>query len=148
MIRMISNILFNKKLYVTVLALALIFLVACSSYPYKVEEVDTFAKCLTEKGVKYYGAFWCSNCAKQNKMLGTSKQYINYIECDPRCTKDDSGKLPAYCGGNVGNPELCIEKKVEKYPDFEFADGSRLVGVQQFETLAAKTGCIAPQKAK
>ena len=135
-----------KKILLTILAASLIVLVACASYPYKVDEVDTFAKCLSEKGVKYYGAFWCANCAKQNKMFGTSKQYINYIECDPRCTRDENNKLPAYCMGNLGNPELCIEKNVEKYPDFEFADGSRLVGVQEFETLAAKTGCVAPQK--
>ena len=138
----------TRKILLGILAISLIVLVACSSYPYKVEEVDAFAKCLSEKGVKYYGAFWCSNCAKQNKMFGTSKQYINYIECDPRCTRDENNKLPAYCVGNVENSLLCIEKKVEKYPDFEFADSSRLVGVQQFETLAAKTGCVAPQKAK
>lgn len=31
---------------------------------------DDFAKCLSEKGVKFYGAFWCSHCANQKAMFG------------------------------------------------------------------------------
>ena len=28
---------------------------------------DALAKCLTEKGVTFYGAFWCSHCKRQKE---------------------------------------------------------------------------------
>jgi thiol-disulfide isomerase/thioredoxin len=29
---------------------------------------DEFAKCLTDNGAKFYGAFWCPHCQAQKKM--------------------------------------------------------------------------------
>ena len=115
---------------ILIVAIILLFSIGGSEYPSS--ELDKFAQCLTEKGVVEYGAFWCPNCAKQKKMFGSSYKYINYIECDARGENEQS--------------ELCIEKKVEKYPDWEFADGSRLVGLSSFEELSEKSGCPPPQK--
>lgn len=109
--------------------LLLMILVACIPQYLPQEDVK-LAKCLTEKGVVEYGAFWCPNCAKQRKMFGAGYEFINYIECDPK--------------GDNSQTELCLEKKVQKYPDWEFPDGTRLVGVQDFETLAATAGCDIP----
>ena len=124
----------GKKMKKTILFIGLIaaffVLASCSQTSYPRDEVDSFAKCLTENGVVEYGAFWCPNCAKQKKMFGSSYQYINYVECDAR--------------GENPQPELCLAKNVNKYPDWEFADGSRLEGVQPFEVLAQKSGCTAP----
>ncbi len=107
-------------------------------------EIDNFAKCLTEKGATMYGVFWCPHCAKQKKMFGSSFKQINYVECDSRCIRNENNKLPAYCKGNVGNPELCKQKNVKLYPNWEFSDGTNKEGVQLFEDLAAKTGCSVP----
>ena len=120
------------KFLFSVLVLILFLVAGCASQ-YPKEQVDAFAKCLTEKDVKMYGTFWCPKCAEQKKMFSTSFQYINYVECDPR--------------GDDEQSELCIEKEVLKYPDWEFADGERKVGILPFETLSEKTGCLAPQHA-
>lgn len=67
---------------------------------------DSFAKCLTDKGVKMYGAYWCSHCQNQKKAFGDSFKYINYIECaDPNIK---------------GQLEVCQKEKIEGYPTWEF----------------------------
>ncbi len=53
---------------------------------------DAFAKCITEKGLDFYGAGWCSHCQRQKQLFGEAMKYINYIECDARYN---------------GNPSLC-----------------------------------------
>ena len=131
-----------KKLSILLITF-LVFISACNSTPK--QNYDKLANCLAEKNVKEYGAFWCPNCAQQKKMFGNSFQILEdkqvYIECDPRCVKNKDGKLPMACNGIEGQPQLCLDKKVEKYPDWEFSDGSRLVGVQELNVLADKAGC-------
>ena len=131
-----------KKLSILLITF-LVFISACNSTPK--QNYDKLANCLAEKNVKEYGAFWCPNCAQQKKMFGNSYQILEdkgvYIECDPRCVKNKDGKLPMACNGIEGQPQLCLDKKVEKYPDWEFSDGSRLVGVQELSVLADKAGC-------
>lgn len=107
-----------------------VFIAGCSS-PYSREYSQAVANCLAEKGVKEYGAFWCPNCAKQKNLFGAGYKIIEekgvYVECDPR--------------GRNAQPELCLEKGISAYPTWEFPDGSRIVGVQELEFLAAKAGC-------
>ncbi|MEK6909355.1 MAG: hypothetical protein AABX23_04865 [Nanoarchaeota archaeon] len=100
---------------------------------YSSEDVDSFAKCLTENGAVMYGAFWCPHCAKVKKAFGESFRYINYVECDPRGDNEQS--------------LLCIEKEIQSYATFEFNNdvNTRLVGEPTFEELAIATGCIAPE---
>ncbi len=93
-------------------------------------EYDKFAQCLTEKGAKFYGAFWCSHCQKQKALFGKSKQYLPYVECS---TADQKGQT-----------EICKEKKIEGYPTWEFmtATGTEIIsGEKSIEELKAKTGC-------
>lgn len=89
-------------------------------------EYDDFAKCLTEKNVKEYGAFWCSNCAEQKKLFGKSFEYVDYIECDAR--------------GNNAQPELCRQKGITGYPTWEIQN-KLIPGVQPLEDLAQESGC-------
>jgi len=113
-----------------VLLTGLLLIAGCSS-DYTREQLDSLASCLKEKGIKEYGAFWCPNCAKQQKMFGSSYDIIKegvYVECDPR--------------GDNSQAELCIEKEIGKYPTWDFPNGERLIGVQQFEILAEKSGCV------
>jgi len=114
------------------LSIILIFIVAaCSGGPKPSQEaVDEFAKCLTEKGVTMYGTFWCPHCAKTKAKFGPSFQYIDYVECDARGDNEQS--------------ELCIEREIEGYDTWEFADGSRILSEPSFDELAEKSGCSAP----
>ena len=119
-----------KQLVIIIIAFSLL-LTACAGPQVDQAKVDTFAKCLTEKGATMYGAFWCPHCAKTKKRFGTSFQYVDYVECDPR--------------GDDEQAELCLEKEIENYDTWEFADGSRVVGEPSFVTLSEKTGCPVPE---
>lgn len=96
----------------------------------KPSRLDDFAKCLKDKGATFYGAFWCPHCQNQKKLFGKSEMYLNYVECS---TPDGKSQL-----------KICIDKKVESYPTWEFADGSRETGELALEKLAEKTQCSLP----
>ena len=93
-------------------------------------DYGTFAKCLTEKDVKFYGAFWCPHCQNQKAMLGDSMQYVDYIECS---LPDKSGQTP-----------ICEGAGIEAYPTWEFADGKRMEGELTFLQLSQLSGCRLP----
>lgn len=90
-----------------------------------------FGKCLTEKGAIMYGAYWCPHCANQKKMFGKQGfEWVKYVECDPR--------------GDNPQTQLCLNKKIEGYPTWDFADGTRLEGEVRLSELGEKTGCELP----
>ncbi|HLC55938.1 MAG TPA: hypothetical protein VJJ23_01765 [Candidatus Nanoarchaeia archaeon] len=124
----------NRQIIIVLLVIFTLFLASCSSTKYTKESLDKLANCLADKNVKEYGAFWCPNCAKQQKMFGSSYDIIKkrrvYVECDPR--------------GEDPQSQLCLTKNVQKYPDWEFPDSSRLIGVQNLEYLAVKSNCDKP----
>lgn len=91
---------------------------------------DEFAKCLQGKGVKFYGAFWCSHCQNQKRTFGKSQKYLPYIECS---SPDGKSQLP-----------VCSQANIDAYPTWEFADGSREVGEVPLSALAEKSGCQLP----
>lgn len=91
-----------------------------------------FAQCLTDKKVVMYGAYWCPHCANQKALFGREGfEKIKYVECDPR--------------GRDANPKLCLEKKVEGYPTWEFPDGSFRAGEMSLEALSKKSTCPLPE---
>lgn len=100
--------------------------------PAKAGKLDTFASCLSEKGAKFYGTFWCPHCKNQKALFGRSARLLPYVECS---TPDSRGQL-----------EVCKEAKIEGYPTWEFADKTRLSGEIPLETLAEKTSCDLPQE--
>ena len=121
----------RRILIIGIFVIVLLFVSACSGSPYTKEQRDSLALCLSEKGVKEYGAFWCPNCAKQKKLFGDSFDIIMdkgvYVECDPR--------------GDNSMSELCIEKDVQKYPTWEFPDGKIFVGVIPLDEFVQFTEC-------
>jgi hypothetical protein len=110
--------------------IVLLFFMLSSGDKYPQEEVDVFAKCLTNEGAIMYGAFWCPHCARTKKNFGSSFEFIDYVECDPRGDNEQS--------------VLCIEKGIEAYDTWEFSDGSRVVGEPSFEELSEGSGCAVP----
>lgn len=91
---------------------------------------DGFAQCLTDKGVKMYGAWWCPHCQAQKKLFGTAFSKINSIECSPNNTKTMS--------------EQCKADGIESFPTWVFPDGTKVTGEQSFTSLGAKSGCELP----
>lgn len=93
-----------------------------------------FAKCLTEKGIKMYGTYWCPHCKQQKEMFGKQGfAEIVYTECDPK--------------GPDANPTLCASKGIQSFPTWEFDNGLRLAGEVTLERLAEKSGCELPPPA-
>ncbi len=90
-------------------------------------QYDDFAKCLTEKGVVMYGAYWCPHCANQKNTFGSSFEYINYVECDPN--------------GSNSNVTLCTEKGITGFPTWVFPDGRRYEGETNIKSLSQLSGC-------
>ena len=90
---------------------------------------DGLAQCLTEKGTKMYGAWWCPHCQAQKKVFGNAFKYVDYVECS------DAAK---------NMTKQCVDAGITGYPTWVFADGAKLSGEQDFDTLADKTGCELP----
>ena len=88
---------------------------------------DAFAQCLSDNGVKMYGAYWCPHCEDQKTMFGDSWKNVNYIECS----------LPQ----RRGQTQICIAESIQSYPTWEFADGTRVLGTLSFQELSARTSC-------
>lgn len=88
------------------------------------------AEALNKKGVVYYASFKCNNCKRQEKLLGPAYKLLNHVECHPE--------------GPNGNPELCLQKKIEHTPTFLIEkDGveiERKVGLQSIEELSKLAG--------
>jgi len=84
--------------------------------------LDDFAKCLTTKGLIFYGVSWCPHCANEKKLFGDSFQYVNYVECTLETAR-------------------CQMANITALPTF-IIDNTRLTGEQSLETLAQITGCV------
>ncbi len=74
---------------------------------------DTLSQCLVEKGISFYGAFWCPHCQAQERSLQASRQKLEsmglYKECS---TPDGSGQLAT-----------CVDKKIQSYPTWVYQNG-------------------------
>jgi hypothetical protein len=102
---------------IIVLVGALAFFAGGSSTSVLASQYDmpAFAQCLKDNNATFYGAFWCPHCAATKKLFGTEAvKKLPYVECS---TPDGRGQLP-----------VCTDKKIESYPTWEFADGSRMGG--------------------
>ena len=89
-----------------------------------VQGARDLATCLKDKGVKFYGAHYCSYCTRQKQMFGDSAANLPYIECE----------------GNPKNAE-CSQAKITGYPTWIFPNGERLTGAVNLEQLKEKSGC-------
>jgi len=108
----------KKIFFIFFILITPIVLTACSKGP---GDYDSFAQCLTEKGVKMYGTEWCSHCKNQKEAFGNSFQFVDYIDCDR-----DKGE--------------CLKAGVRGYPTWVI-DGENYPGEQQLERLSLLTGC-------
>ena len=86
----------------------------------------SLAMCLTEKGVKFYGAFWCPHCQDQKTAFKNGKKQLPYVECSTASREQT---------------QICKDEKIESYPTWKFPNGETMNGAVALSTLAAKSGC-------
>ena len=91
---------------------------------------DGFAKCLSSKQVKMYGAYWCPHCAEQKEEFGKSFRYVNYVECAIQGSRE---MAPA-----------CKAAGVQHYPTWQFGTSPPVEGKFPLQELSDKTGCSLP----
>ena len=84
--------------------------------------LDGFAKCLSDKGVVMYGAYWCPHCQNEKKAFGDSFRFVSYVEC-------------------TEEPNRCIEAKISGYPTWIGPQGLRLEGEQGLKKLSEASSC-------
>ncbi|MBI4088012.1 hypothetical protein HY418_01360 [Candidatus Kaiserbacteria bacterium] len=92
---------------------------------------DTLAQCIKDKGVIFYGAFWCPHCQATNALFGRSAKLLPYTECS---TSDGRGQL-----------QVCKDANVTTYPTWVRPDGERLVGEHTLQEWADFSGCPLTQ---
>lgn len=122
-----SNKKVKNSIYIIIVLLILIgigYLIL--SFIFSTGKYDTFAQCISDSGAKFYGAYWCPHCQDEKSLFGKSAKKLPYIECS----------LPNRGGQNA----LCNTSKIESYPTWEFADGSRS-NYLTLTQLSEKTGC-------
>lgn len=115
-------------LFVVVFVIPLAYWAYAETQPGKYDEL---AQCLTDKGVIFYGAFWCPHCQNQKRMFEGSDKLLPYVECS---TPDRRGQT-----------QVCIDEKIQSYPTWVFPDGDRLSKEMTPVELAEKAGCSLPQ---
>jgi hypothetical protein len=112
-----------------------VLLGAWTGYDYyssrNISTLDGFAQCLSSKGLKMYGAWWCPHCADQKESFGYAFHYVNYTECGIE-------------GQRQGINEKCKKEGIKGFPTWQFSDGGRHEGVLTLSDLAEKSGCKLP----
>jgi hypothetical protein len=93
---------------------------------YSAQALESLAKCLTQKGAKFYGASWCSWCNKEKTLFGEAVQYLPYVECYDEATQ--------------GLTKVCQDAGIQGFPTWEFA-GVQNPGYKDAATLAQLSGC-------
>ncbi|MBI2558124.1 hypothetical protein HYW20_02270 [Candidatus Woesearchaeota archaeon] len=126
-----------KKEFLIALSVFIIVLSGCTSQTTEQSpqtssaNLDSFAQCLKEKGVKMYGSYICSACLATKKMFGSSFEYVEEIECHPK--------------GPNPQTDLCLKRDIKKTPTWilekEGTEINRLEGYQTFELLGEFSGC-------
>ena len=90
----------------------------------------SFATCLKDQGVQFYGAFWCPHCQAQKDLFKTAQKMLPYNEC----STEEGGSTP-----------ICNEKQIKSYPTWINAKGERLEGEQTLAKLAEFSTCPVPK---
>lgn len=88
--------------------------------------LESLAKCLTEKGFKFYGSSSCSWCNKEKELFGEAAQFLPYVEC----TSPDGQMTQA-----------CKDANIESFPTWILPDGTQSSGFKTLEELSQLSGC-------
>ncbi len=89
-------------------------------------QLQALAIHLTDKGVKFYGAYWCPRCQQQKAAFEASGERLPYVECS-------SG------GRGSALTKACVAENVKSFPTWIIGK-QRMTGLQTPRSLAAATG--------
>lgn len=93
---------------------------------------DGFARCLKDRDVKMYGAWWCPHCQEQKEMFGAAFEYAPYVECGIK-------------GDTHGEAQVCKDENIHHFPTWQFPPmGERVERIFTLEELSDRTGCSLP----
>ena len=93
---------------------------------------DGFASCLKDRGVKFYGAWWCPHCEEQKEKFGASIDEVPYVECGVQ-------------GDTRAKTQVCKDANITHYPTWQFPPtGERFERVFTLQELSDRTGCSLP----
>lgn len=87
--------------------------------------LESLARCLKEKGAKFYGTSWCGYCTRQKEIFGEAAKYLPYVEC-----AGDQNQLA----------EECQKADIEAFPTWVI-NGEKKPGYETPEKLAEMSGC-------
>lgn len=94
-------------------------------------KLDPFAQCLKDKGVVFYGAFWCPHCQATKALFGRSAKLLPYVECSTPNGQDQTA--------------ICKEKQIKNYPTWTFPNSTTtLTGERTLQELSTASGCSLP----
>ena len=88
--------------------------------------IAALAEHLQETGARYYGASWCSSCARQNRLFGASAPRLPYVECSPQ-------------GRGGATARECTDAGVSSFPSWQ-VNGLMHPGIQTPQDLARLSG--------
>lgn len=91
------------------------------------ESLENFAKCLAEKGMKFYGASWCGWCKKEKELLGEAAVQLLYTECIDEATNEMK--------------QECKDAGISGFPTWQLPDGTLSSGYKELDQLAEISGC-------
>ena len=97
---------------------------------YSNHRYDAFAKCLASKQARMYGLYWCPHCIEQKEEFGKSFQYVPYVECAIKGSKELA-------------PE-CKAAGAKNFPTWQLPGQPLHEGVLSLEDLSGRTGCALP----
>lgn len=121
----------GKKIVLAIFVVAACLLLAMILYRQQ-HRYDSFAKCLTDRHVLMYGAYWCPHCAEQKEKFGASFKYAPYVECG----------IP---GNTRGEQQVCKDAGIRHFPTWQFPPvGERVEQVLSLDSLSDRTGCPLP----
>ncbi|MBI2558199.1 hypothetical protein HYW20_02665 [Candidatus Woesearchaeota archaeon] len=123
----------KSKYLIYLVLLGIIFISGCGPQTMLTPSFSTvdFAKCLTDKGVKMYGATWCEHCNAQKQLFGDAWSSIDYVEC-------------SISGSESELNQICIDESIQGLPTWEFKDGNIIIGKQSLLELSQASGCPVP----
>ncbi len=90
------------------------------------EQLEALAKCLSEKGAKFYGASWCGWCKREKEIFGKAAEYLPYVECVDEKTQEMTAQ--------------CQEAEISAFPTWE-VNGEKYTGFKKVRELAGLSGC-------
>jgi hypothetical protein len=122
----------NPKIVIALAIIAVLAAVFYVRYHRHAHKYDAFAKCLAQKQLKMYGAYWCPHCQDQKEKFSEAFKYVPYVECG----------IPGNPRG--GETQECKDAGVRHFPTWKFPDGDVQERVFSVDELSQKSGCPLP----